>query len=190
MRERVPPIDTREALLLVFFATFIVATRAAMRWHLGLAGHSMLAGGFGLVLVRSCVDRRFAASLCGLLAGGVIAGLGMGRGGPLIVLKLLVPGMIVDLGASPRRGEAPPFSISRGATIGALAGASAFLPAAIVEALAGIDGRLLMLHALASASGKAVFGALGGAAGAWVARELAHHGLLPKASTADPIRGS
>jgi len=170
-------LETREVLLVAFFAAFLVASRAALRWHLHLPGHAMLPAAFGLVVVRSCVDRRAAASLCGAIAGAAVAALGMGKGGPLIVLKLLLPGAVVDAGASLRRG-ARPIPIPYGALLGALAGLSAVVPLVIVEALAGAGASVIALHALASGAGKLAFGAVGGAAGAWVARELDHHGLL------------
>ena len=178
MRRWARPLETREAMLIAFFATFLVTARAAMRWHLHLPGHSMIAISFGLVLVRCCVDRRSAATLCGVLAGLVCAALGMGKGGPLIVLKLALPGGVVDLANARRDASGASISVARGLLIGALAGASGLVPLVIVESLANVEPRLIALHALASGGGKAVFGAAGGAAGAWVARELRHHGLL------------
>lgn len=176
-------IETREAILIAFFAAFLVAAKAAMRWHLHVPGHAMLATAFGLVLVRACVQRRAAATLCGLLAGAACAALGMGKGGPLIVLKMLLPGAVVD-GLTPARPAAPVSpSLLRGLVVGALAGASGFVPVVIVEWLAGLEPGLIALHALASAAGKALFGAAGGAAGAWVARELRHHGVLDRATS-------
>jgi hypothetical protein len=173
-------------MLIAFFATFLVAARMAMRWHLHVPGHSMIAIGFGLVLVRSCVDRRGAATLCGVLAGLACAALGMGKGGPLIVLKLALPGAVVDL-ASLRWDHAPPsLSVTRGLVIGALAGATGLVPLVLFESLADVEPRLIALHAAASGAGKALFGAVGGGAGAWVARELRHHGLLDNAAPLSP----
>lgn len=169
--------DTREALLLAFFATFVVLTKAALRWHLHLPGHSMFPIALLLVLARSCVRRTAAASLVGLLAGVACSLLGMGKGGPLIVVKLVLPGIVVDLGA---RWSGERFAaVWRAALIGAAAGASHFLPVALVESLAGLDADLVLAHAALSAGAKAGFGALGGAAGAVIAARLRHHGLLP-----------
>jgi hypothetical protein len=175
-------LETREAMLIALFALGLVAARAAMRWHVHVPGHAMIASTFALVLVRSCVDRRMAATLAGTLAGLVCAALGMGRGGPLIVLKLALPGAVVDAATARDPGGRARIPIGRGLWIGALAGASGFVPAVLVEWLAGLDARLIVLHGLAAAGGKAFFGALGGAAGAWVARELHHHGILGRAS--------
>jgi hypothetical protein len=171
------PLETREAVLIAFFAAFLVAARAAMRWHLNIPGHAMVGAAFGLVLVRSCVDRRVAASTCGLLAGVACAALGMGRGGPLIALKLALPGVLVDLGML-RVGPRSVPSLPRGAWVGAMAGLSTLAPLVVVEWLTDVEPGVIGLHALTSGAGKALFGALGGAAGAWVARELRHHGLL------------
>lgn len=183
MRWRPRALATRDALLIAFIATFLVAARAALRWHLQIPGHAMLPTAFGLVLVRSCVDRRAAATLCGLTAGIATAALGMGKGGPLIALKLVLPGAAIDvgrLGVHPAAGRAD-FSLAAGTFLGALAGATGFLPVVIVEGLAGMEPRLIALHALTAAGTKAAFGAAGGWAGAWVARELRHHGVLERA---------
>jgi hypothetical protein len=171
-------LATREALLIALFATFLGGARAALRWHVHVPGHAMIATTFGLVLVRSCVDRRTAGTLCGLLAGVVCAALGMGKGGPLVVLKLALPGAAVDLCSARGEGGRAAISVPRGLVIGAVAGAIGFAPLVVVESLANVEPQLIALHALSSASGKALFGAAGGAAGAWVARELRHHGLI------------
>ena len=171
--------DTREALLLAFFATFIVMTKGALRWHLNIEGHAMFTTALFLVLARACVPRPATATLVGLLAGIACALLGMGKGGPIILLKLALPGAVIDLAV--RWGREPLSVAWRGALIGALAGASQFLPVALVEALAGLDADLVLAHAALSAGAKACFGALGGAAGAAIAARLRHHGLLPEA---------
>ena len=169
--------DTREALLLAFFATFVVLAKAALRWHLHVPGHSMFTTALLLVVARACVKRPTAATLVGLLAGIACALLGMGKGGPIVALKLLLPGVVVDLGA---RWKSEHLSVVWwAALIGAAAGASDFLPVALVETLAGFDADLVLAHAAFSAGTKAGFGALGGAAGAVIVARLRHHGLLP-----------
>jgi hypothetical protein len=169
--------DTREALLVAFFATFLVLSRAALRWHLHLPGHSMFGVALLLLLARACVRRTAAASLVGLLAGVACTLLGMGQAGPSLVLKLVLPGAVVDLGA---RWSGERFAaVWCAALIGAAAGASDFLPVALVESAAGLDADLVIAHAALAAGTKAGFGALGGAAGAAIAARLRHHGLLP-----------
>ena len=100
-------IETREALLLAFFATFIVLAKAALRWHLHIPGHVMFATALFLLLARYCVPRAGAATVVGLLAGLVCAALGMGKGGPLIVIRLVLPGLVVDAGAALPRWSLP-----------------------------------------------------------------------------------
>jgi hypothetical protein len=169
--------DTREALLLAFFATFVVLAKGALRWHLDVPGHSMFPTALFLVVARACVRRPAAATLVGLLAGIACALLGMGKGGPITAVKLVLPGVVVDLGA---RWSQERLSVAWwAALIGAAAGASHFLPVALVETLAGLDADLVLAHAALSAGTKACFGALGGAAGAVIVARLRHHGLLP-----------
>jgi hypothetical protein len=180
-------LGTREALLIAFFAGFLVAARASFRWHLGITGHSMFPLALLLVVARACVPRPGAATLVGALAGAACALLGMGRGGPAIALQLALPGLLVDAGAGPRARRLS--RVGWGAAIGAAAGASTFLPAALVEALAGLPADLVLLHAAVSAAAKTAFGAAGGAAGAALVARLRHHGLLPEPA-AGPAPGA
>jgi hypothetical protein len=170
-------LDTREALLLAFFASFVVLTRAALRWHLNVPGHSMFPAALLLVLARACVPRAGAATSVGLLAGAAVALLGMGKGGPLLVLKLALPGLVVDAGAAAAGARFA--AIWAAALVGGAAGATDFVPVALVEAAAGMPADVVVAHAALSAGPKVAFGALGGAAGAAIAARLRHHGLLP-----------
>jgi hypothetical protein len=169
-------LETREALLLAFFATFIVLAKAALRWHLHIPGHSMFATALFLVLARACVPRTGAATAVGLLSGLVCAALGMGKGGPLIVVRLLLPGLVVDAGAALPRWALP--ETARWVILGAVAGASGFLPAVAVELLAGAPAGLVAGQAALSSGAKAAFGALGGWAAAAILRRLRDHGIV------------
>lgn len=171
------PFETRDLLLLCFFATFLVIARAALRWHLHLPGHSMLPAAALLVLARACVAHGPAATLVGTAAGLVGAALGLGgRAGPLIVLKLGLGGAAVDAGSA--LGRVRRLGWKSGAVLGALCGATDFVPVALVEALAGLPADVVLAHAAVSAGAKAAFGAVGGAAGGAVATRLRHHGLV------------
>ena len=176
-------LETREALLLAFFATFIVLAKAALRWHLHLPGHVMFTTALFLVLARACVPRAGAATAVGLLSGLVCAALGMGRGGPLIVVKLVLPGLVVDAGAGLARRALP--ETARGVILGAAAGASGFFPTAAVELLAGVPAGLVVQHAVLSAGSKAAFGALGGWAAVAIVRRLRDHGIIGEAAAPD-----
>jgi hypothetical protein len=102
----------------------------------------------------------------------------MGKAGPLLIPMLALPGLAVDLVAYVAGAGALRRSSLHGASVGAAAGAVTFLPMLVVEGIAGVELRVLLLHVLASTGAKAAFGAAGGAAGAYLARELDHHGLL------------
>ena len=169
-------LETREALLLAFFATFIVLAKAALRWHLHVPGHVMFATALFLLLARACVPRAGAATAVGLLAGLVCAALGMGKGGPLVVVKLVLPGLVVDAGAALPRWSLP--ETARGVILGAAAGASDFFPAAAFELLAGVPVAIVVQHAALSAGAKAAFGALGGWAAVAIIRRLRDHGII------------
>jgi hypothetical protein len=169
-------LETREAVLLAFFATFLVVVRAALRWHLHIPGHSMLGAALLLVLARACVDRAAAASVVGTLAGLACTALGMGSDGPLIALKLALPGVAVDLGWRLLPERLP--RLLRGGLLGACAGVTHFLPVLIAEGLAGVALSVVLGHALLAAGSKAAFGTLGGAAALAIAERLRQHGVI------------
>lgn len=169
-------LETREALLLAFFATFVVLAKAALRWHLHIPGHVMFTTVLFLLLARACVPRVGAATAVGLLAGLVCAALGMGKGGPLVVVRLVLPGLAVDAGAALPRRVIP--ETAWGVLLGAAAGASDFFPTVAVELLAGVPAGLVVQHAALSAGAKAAFGALGGWAAVAIIRRLRDHGII------------
>jgi hypothetical protein len=100
----------------------------------------------------------------------------MGKGGPLIVIKLVLPGLVGDAGAALPRWSLP--ETARGVILGAAAGASDFFPAAAFELLAGVPVEIVVQHAALSAGGKAAFGALGGWAAVVIIRRLRDHGII------------
>ncbi len=91
--DRVP---LRDALFLGFCAGAIIVCKILFRWHLGISGHSMFFTLIGLMVARSCVSFRWGATLTGVLAGLMAMTLGLGKGGPLILTKFVVPALVID----------------------------------------------------------------------------------------------
>jgi hypothetical protein len=166
----------QEALCLAFCACFIVITRAVFRLHLNIPGHAMFFTMFFLILGRGCVPRLGAATLVGLLAGLISTLLGMGKGGPLILLKFLVPALIVDLSGLFSHGLAGSYLAC--AIVGALGAASRFLTIIMVEWVLGMDWDLILQHALISSAFGILFGVLGSLMVPPIFRKLTAHGLI------------
>jgi len=168
----------QEAICLGFCASFIVITRAGLRLHLNIPGHAMFFTMFFLILARGCVPRMGAATLAGLVAGLLSMLLGMGKGGPLILLKFVVPGLIVDLGGILYAGF--PGSYLACAIIGASASASRFLTIVVVEWVIGMDWSVILQHAAISSSVGVLFGAAGSLMAPPVVRRLKASGLITR----------
>lgn len=170
-------LPLKESLFLGFCAALLVITKAAFRWHLGISGHAMFFTAFFLLLARSCVPFRGAASITGLLAGIVAAALGMGKGGPLVIGKFLLPALGVDLGALllPRLGR----SYLLCALVGALSGATKFFGTIAVDLLVGMAPSVAWRHSLLEAVAALAFGAAGGLCLPPVLRRLRAYGVLP-----------
>jgi len=169
-------LPLNESLFLGFCAALLVITKAAFRWHLGISGHAMLFTAFFLLLARGCVRFRAAASLTGLLAGIAAALLGMGKGGPLVIEKFLLPALAVDLGAL-----LLPWlfgSMLLCALVGAAAGATKFFGRIAVDLLAGMDPAVAWKHSLIEAFAAMVFGAVGALGVPPVLRRLRAYGVL------------
>jgi len=166
----------QEAVCLGFCATFIVITRAGLRLHLNIPGHAMFFTMFFLILARGCVPRMGAATLAGLVSGLLSVLLGMGKGGPLILLKFVVPGLIVDAGGLLYAGF--PGSYVACAIIGAVGSASRFLTIVAVEWVMGMDWSLILQHAAFSSAFGVLFGAAGSLMAPPVVRRLKGSGLI------------
>jgi hypothetical protein len=166
----------QEALCLAFCACFIVITRAVFRLHLNIPGHAMFFTMFFLILGRGCVPRLGAATLVGLLAGFLCTLLGMGKGGPLILLKFLLPALIVDLAGLFHNGLAGSYVAC--AIVGALGAASRFLTIIVVEWIIGMEWDLILQHAVISSACGVVFGVLGSLMAPPIVRKLTAHGLI------------
>lgn len=169
-------LPLKESLFLGFCAALLVITKAAFRWHLGISGHAMLFTAFFLLLARGCVRFRAAASMTGLLAGIAAAMLGMGKGGPLVIEKFLLPALAVDLGAL-----LLPWlfgSVLLCALVGAAAGATKFFGRIAVDLLAGMDPAIAWRHSLIEAFAAMAFGAVGALGVPPVLRRLRAYGVL------------
>jgi hypothetical protein len=149
----------REAIYLGFCAVFIIITRVMLTLHLKIPGHAMFFSMFFLLLARGSVTRTGAATMVGLIAGILGALLGLGKEGPLVALKFLIPGLVVDLGGV----VYPEFALSFPgcAILGAIASFTRFIMFLPVEWLIGMEKGLILGHAVFSSVSYIIFGGLG-----------------------------
>lgn len=166
----------REGLYLGFSGTFIVIARAALRLHLHITGHSMFFNLFFLLLARGVVRRFGAATLAGLVAGVLCMFLGLGKGGPILILRYGLLGLVVDLGFA----VYPRLATSYLACL--LCGAAAALTRGIflvvADLMVGLDLSLLLPHVLINSSLNMAFGAAGGLLVPPVVKRLQASGLI------------
>ena len=149
----------REAIYLGFCAVFIVITRVMLTLHLKIPGHAMFFSMFFLLLGRGSVPRTGSATMVGLIAGILSAFLGLGKEGPLVALKFLIPGVVVDLGGAVYPKFASSFVAC--AVVGAIASATRFVTFLAVELLMGMEKELILAHAVFSFILYVIFGGLG-----------------------------
>jgi hypothetical protein len=167
----------REALLLGFCATFIVLTKATLRMKLGISGHSMFFLLFFLMLARGIVPKTGAATLVGLLAGGVSLALGLARLGPVIMLNFLLPALVIDLAGIffPQLTSRLPLCL----LVGGIAAATKGTSSAIIEFFAGAPGRIILQKALFEGASAVAFGLLGTLPVPAIIRKLRTNRLIP-----------
>lgn len=167
----------REALLLGFCATFIVLTRAALRIHFSLPGHSMLFLMFFLLMARGCVPKIGASTLVGIVAGLVCMLLGMTKMGPLIVANFILPAIVIDIAGA----IYPPLPARYLACL--LAGILASLCKALtgigLDLLLGIETEIIVQHIILTSVGSACFGAAGSLLVPSVIKRLQANRLIP-----------
>ncbi|MBN1546555.1 MAG: ECF transporter S component [Syntrophaceae bacterium] len=169
-----------EGLWLGFCATFIVLTKAVFRLHLHLTGHAMFFTMFFLLLGRGVVSKRGAATFIALVAGILSMLLGMGKDGPLIILKYVISGLVIDIGffLQPRIVE----SYVGCALVAALASTSRVITLVLAEWLAGMDGKLIFQHAVIDSAMNMLFGVLGSLTVPPIIKRLKAGGLIHKES--------
>lgn len=166
----------KDAIFLGFCATFIVITRAGLRLHLNIPGHAMFFMCFFLLLSVGCVPKIWAATVVGLVAGVVAVLLGMGQGGPLMLLRFLFPALVVDLARLlyPRLAT----SLSACALVGMAAAASRFVTIVLPDMLAGMEWTVIAGHAAANTAMGMGFGCLGSLMVPPIVRRLKAHQML------------
>jgi len=149
----------KDAIFLGFCAIFVVITRAGLRLHLNIPGHAMFFMCFFLLLAAGCVPKMWSATIVGLVAGVVAIMLGMGQGGPIMLLRFLFPAIIVDCArlVYPRLTTNYPVC----ALVGVLAAASRFVTIVLPDLLAGMDWAVTAGHATTSTLMGMGFGGLG-----------------------------
>jgi len=169
-------IHLKDALFLGFCAVFILIFRAAFRLHLNITGHSMLFSIFFLLLARGCISFRLAASLTGLLAGCMAIILGLGKGGPLLLLRFVLPGLIIDMGAFCIPSMFRSYVLC--ALAGAVASSSKFLSTYIVDTMIGMEKSIIFQHALIESGAAILFGIAGSFFIPPVIRRLKAYGVI------------
>ncbi len=166
----------REAILLGFCATFVVLTRAALRLHLSLPGHSMFFLVFFLLVARGCVPKMAASTLVATIAGLVCMLLGMAKMGPLILANFILPAAVIDLAcwARPRLVTSVPGCL----LVGALAAAMKSASALGIDTLTGMEPDLILRHVVVANAWSVGFGVAGAAFVPAVVRRLQANGLV------------
>jgi hypothetical protein len=171
-------LPLKEALFLGFCAVFILVTRAALRLKLGVPGHAMFFNIFFLLLARGCVSYRFSAIFTGFLAGVMAAVIGIGKGGPLVILKFIFPAIAIDIGAM-----IVPFlfdSYLLCALLGSIASFTKFFDSYFINSLTGMEKAVTVQLALLDTLYGVGFGIVGSLLIPPVIKKLRAYGVIEK----------
>ena len=102
--------------------------------------------------------------------------LGMGKGGPLIVLRFVLPGLVVDTAFALYPSVAMGYLSC--IIVGAAASSTRFFPSVLIDWLVGMDRTILVQHVLIGSFMGMIFGGLGSAMIPPIVRRLKAHGLI------------
>ena len=169
-------LTLKESLFLGFCAILIVLFRMVFRLHLNISGHSMLFTLFFLMLAKACVKRQFSATYTGMLSGAMAMILGLGKGGPMIMLKFLLPAMAIDIMVF-----AMPFwyeSYWQCLILAAIAASTKFINTLIIDLLVGMDITVALQHGVLESVFACLFGMAGGLCIPPVVKKLNAHGII------------
>lgn len=166
----------REAILLGFCATFVILTRAGLRLHLQLPGHVMFFTMFFFLLARGCVPKIGSATLVGLITSLASVLLGMGKGGPVVLVKFLLPALVVEAAGA----ISPAFvnSMLACAVVGISASVIRAGASVAVEWLIGMEEDIMLKKAIFAAAMNGLYGGLGALAVPSIIRRLRKNGLI------------
>ena len=169
-------LDLREALFAGLCALMVVAGKNLLRLHLKIPGHAMFLTMLFLILAKGCIRKPWAGSVTALLAGLGAMVLSGGKGGPLVIISYLLPGIMLDLVGLAAGGD-----VCRSRWICALAGclaAAARMPGVyIIDALAGMEADVVLWHVVGKTLAGAAFGFAGALLAYPVVRRLRGTGL-------------
>ncbi|MBV7316032.1 core component of ECF transporter [Shewanella sp. NIFS-20-20] len=165
----------QQSLFIGFCACLLVALKSMLKLKLGISGHSMLLMSFFYLICYGACGRIGSITACGLMAGLLSMLLGVGKGGPLILIKYVMPAMAMDLTLL----IFPIALMSRSIFILAVTGALAWgLKDGVFRALAGMALDAAALTVAISTAQGLVF-AIGGIALAIpVLKQLKAHDLI------------
>lgn len=166
----------KDSLMLGFCAALILVTKSGLRLHLGIPGHAMFFTAFFLMLSRAAVDYRLSASFTGFAAGVMAMMFGLGKGGPLILTKFVLPGMVIDLAAMALPGMFTSFALC--AAVAAAASLTKFASNFVIDTMVGMDREVLMQHATLQSAGAVIFGVAGGLLVPPVVKKLRARGVI------------
>jgi len=169
-------LQLKDSLFLGFCAVFILFTKAILRLHLNIPGHAMFFTIFFLMLARACVPYKLSATFVGFLSGIMAVVLGMGKGGPLILIKFLLPALVIDAGAFFIPAVFQSFVLC--VLIAVIAGSTKFVSTYIVDSLIGMDKTVLVQHAFIKSIGGIAFGVAGSLLIPPVMRKLKSYGVI------------
>ncbi|MGX9462180.1 core component of ECF transporter [Shewanella sp. A14] len=90
-------LSLQDSLFVGFCATLLVVLTGLLRLKIGLSGHTMFFTCFFYLICYGVLGRFGSITACGAIAGFVAMALGIGKGGPMILLKFILPAITMDL---------------------------------------------------------------------------------------------
>ncbi len=166
----------KESLFLGFCAVFILLTRVIFRLHLSISGHVMFFTVLFLMIARGSVAYSFAATFTALLAGVGAMVLGIGQGGPFLLLKFVLPGLAIDIGALVFTGMFQSYAMC--ALVGAVASSTKAIGTYIIDTLLGVDKTIIFQHAVLETSAAVLFGVAGSLFVPHIIKRLKSYGVI------------
>ena len=168
-----------DALLLSGLALLLVCFKAVVRLKLGLTGHSMFFMVLIFLLARGLVPRTGSVLYCAVMTGFLALIMGVGKGGPLILLKFVLPAMAME--AALLFVASAPWALMPSILV-ALAGLIAWVAKGAFELwLANADIAVILLQMGWKLLVGGLFSLLGVICARKLVQLLAHHQLIPDA---------
>ena len=163
-------MNLTDVLRLSMFGTLTSVARFLLQFPIGIPGHTSVFWMAILIVGKGLIPKAGAGTIMGIVSGILAVAFGLGKEGPLLALKCIVPGVFLDILAVMFFNKLESMWVS--GIIGALISFSKLLASVVLGIILEIPMVFLAVGFGYASLLHVIFGAVGGVIGAVLIKRL------------------